>query len=236
MKVEPSPTVVGSFVLGALALASAALLFFGVRNPFVAPKRLVVFLQESAAGLSRGAAVKFLGVPSGRVVAIIPTLGPQPGSSIVAVVCDVSSGRLEGPGGRPIDLSDPPTVRTLVAEGLRARLMLASFSGEYTMNLDFYDPRRYPAKMAPEWAAATQPFPEVPAIPSVTGELLDNLEGALRGLRSADIESLVRNLQAADFKGTLQKIGAMADSIKQLADFLERNPNAIISGKKAAKP
>jgi hypothetical protein len=145
----------------------------------------------------------------------------------------MSTGRLEGPRGRPLALSDRKTLDALVDQGLRARLALASFSGEYTLNLDFYDPRRYPPKKAPAWAASTQPYPEVPAIPSVTGELLDNLEGALRGLRSADIESLVRNLQSADFKGTVQKIGAMADSIKQLADFLERNPNSIISGKKA---
>jgi paraquat-inducible protein B len=36
-----------------------------------------------------------------------------------------------------------------------------------------------------------------------------------------------------DLAGTLQQLGEAADSVKRLADFLERNPSAIITGRKA---
>ncbi|MBL9202477.1 MAG: MCE family protein [Opitutaceae bacterium] len=36
-----------------------------------------------------------------------------------------------------------------------------------------------------------------------------------------------------DFSGTLQQLGEAAESVKRLADFLERNPSAILTGRKA---
>jgi paraquat-inducible protein B len=35
--------------------------------------------------------------------------------------------------------------------------------------------------------------------------------------------------------GTLEQINEAADAVKRLADFLERNPNALITGKKQPK-
>ena len=35
-----------------------------------------------------------------------------------------------------------------------------------------------------------------------------------------------------EFVGTLQQLNEAADAVKRLADFLERNPNALLTGKK----
>lgn len=237
MKLKPSPTLIGSFILAALAVGAAALVIFGGHNPLAARRRLVVFFDESVTGLDRGAAVKVRGVHGGRVLSLVPTMSPGSNEAVVAVVCDMNAKALTGADGTPVDLSDADTLRALVGQGLRARLKPAGLSGEYTVDLDFYDPRRYPAREAPSWARSTQPYPAVPALRSVTGELLDDLESAMRNLREADLGAVSRELSGGDIKKTVRQIGDAAASVKALADYLERNPSAIISGKKApAKP
>jgi paraquat-inducible protein B len=232
MKLKPSPTLIGGFILGAIALGAASVLLFGGRNPMAPKRRIVIYFDESVAGLDQGAAVKLRGVHSGRVLSLVPTLSPDSLTTVVAVICDLSGGELTAAGGRPVDLSDPATLKGLVAQGLRARLKPAGISGESAVDLDFYDPRRYPVRPSPPWLESAQPYPSVPSIPSVTAELLDNLEAFMRQLRKADFAGVARQLSAADYKKTLQQIGDAAASVKDLADYLERNPSSILSGKK----
>ena len=58
MKTKVSPTVVGLFVLGACALAVAALLMFGDVSFFSKPQRFVVYFNESIHGLDLGSPLK----------------------------------------------------------------------------------------------------------------------------------------------------------------------------------
>ena len=259
MNIKPSPTLIGAFVLGAIALGAAALLCFGGRNPFSPRRRLVVYFDESVAGLDRGSAVKVLGVQSGRVHALIPMLSPDSRSAVVAVICEMTGRELNRIGGGSVDITDPAVLDSLVAQGLRARLKAGGLSGGYTVDFDIYDPARYPSRPAPAWTVGAHPYPTVPAIPSVTGELVDNLQNVMQQLRKADFEGLAHKLAGADInkvlqrigdaavsvkelsgddaKKTLRQIGDAAFSVKDLADYLERNPNSIISGKKVpAKP
>ena len=53
------PAAVGSFILGALALAVAAILLFGGMRLFATSSRCVVFFRESLAGLDIGSPVTY---------------------------------------------------------------------------------------------------------------------------------------------------------------------------------
>jgi ABC-type transporter Mla subunit MlaD len=227
---------VGAFVLGGLALGAAALLALGGRRPFASRRRIVVFFDESVSGLERGAAVKFRGVHSGRVVKIVPMLSPDAKATAVAVICDMAGSELEGPDGRPLDLTRQETLQALVTRGLRARLAPAGLSGDNNVDLDFFDPKRYPARKTPDWESQAQPYPEVPSVPSLTGQLLEDLQDVLGQLREADVAGVAQTFKGEDLRKTIKSIGAAAQSVKDLADYLERNPSSIISGKKAAKP
>ena len=61
------PAVVGSFLLGALALGVIAILAFGGMNLFAHKLRVVVVFSDSIAGLEVGAPVTFRGARIGRV-------------------------------------------------------------------------------------------------------------------------------------------------------------------------
>jgi paraquat-inducible protein B len=233
VKIKPDPALIGAFVFGALALSAGALFFFGGRNPLARQKRIVVFFDRSISGLDRGAPVKLRGVRAGRIIGIRALLGPDH-RPLVEVLCDVAQGGLLGPDDQPIDLSRPERVKELVDQGMRARLEPAGLSGEYLLELDFFDAKLYPVRPPPALESATR-YPVVPSIASSTEEFVDGVQSALRELRGADVGGVTRTFSGPEFKRTLQQIGDAAASVKNLADYLERNPNAIISGKKEAK-
>ena len=233
MKAKPNPTLLGSFIMGALAVMSAALLIFGGHSPLGSRRRLVVYFNESVAGLERGSAVKVRGVHGGRVVSLAPFIDQDTGAAVVAVVCDVGKGALTDAGGAALDLGDRATVIRLVEQGLRARLEPTGLSGEYSVALDFYDPKQFPASAPPSWAERLEPYPSVPAVRSLGGQIIDDLGAVMRGLRRADLEGLSKQLGDGTLSKTLRQIGEAAGSVKNLADYLERNPNAVLSGKKA---
>lgn len=64
---KPKATIVGAFILGALALGVLAILFFGGTRLFATRSRVVVFFSELVAGLDVGSPVTFRGVRLGSV-------------------------------------------------------------------------------------------------------------------------------------------------------------------------
>jgi paraquat-inducible protein B len=61
------PLLVGAFVLGALAIAVAAILLFGSTHLFTRTSLMVGVFQGSVAGLNVGSPVTFRGVDIGKV-------------------------------------------------------------------------------------------------------------------------------------------------------------------------
>src|SRR3546814_9773207 len=61
------PIFIGAFVLGGLAIATAAILFFGGGRLFERTTHAVVFFEGSVAGLDIGSPVTFRGVRVGSV-------------------------------------------------------------------------------------------------------------------------------------------------------------------------
>ena len=67
MSKRANPTVIGAFVVGALALAVAAVLLFGGGRFFTESREGIIYFRESIAGLDVGAPVRFSGVTVGSV-------------------------------------------------------------------------------------------------------------------------------------------------------------------------
>jgi paraquat-inducible protein B len=128
------PAVVGGFVLGGLALAVAAVLFFGGTRLFAPTTRAVVFFEGSVAGLDLGAPVTFRGVRVGSVqhVALYLTFD---GRARIPVTVELLPDQviLEGE-----DVRLGTGLERFVAAGLRAQLVQQSFvTGLLGIDLDF---------------------------------------------------------------------------------------------------
>ena len=193
MKTKISPAVVGMFVIGAMLLIIVALLSFGGVNFFSKPQRFIVYFDESIHGLDLGSAVKLRGVRVGRVADLNVRYSAAANKSVVAVVCEFSRNMIVDDQGQPIDVSDRAKLQTLVDHGLRAQLGVVGLAtGLLFVELDFYDPKLYPA----EAAAPGDKHLVVPSVPSAISEYQASLTEILSDLKRVDFAGLSRNLNA----------------------------------------
>jgi paraquat-inducible protein B len=174
------PAVVGAFVLGGLALAVAAVLFFGGTRLFAPTTRAVVFFEGSVAGLDIGAPVTFRGVRVGSVQHVALHLSFD-GRARIPVTVELLPGQvvLEGE-----DVRRGTGLERFVAAGLRAQLVQQSFvTGQLRIDLDFR-----PGTPAATVEADTGGLPQIPALPS-------DLERLRATLAEVPVQDLARTAQ-----------------------------------------
>ena len=181
------------FVIGAMTLIIVALLSFGGVNFFSKPQRFLVYFDESIHGLDLGSAVKLRGVRVGRVADLNIRYSAATNKSVVAVVCEFNRNMIIDDQGLPIDVSDRAKLQTLVDHGLRAQLGVVGLAtGLLFVELDFYDPKLYPAEPAVVGAKHLV----MPAVPSTISEYQASLTEILSDLKRVDFAGLSRNLNA----------------------------------------
>jgi paraquat-inducible protein B len=197
--------LVGSFILGAVALGVIAILAFGGLHLFAKNLRLVVVFKDSIAGLEVGAPVTFRGMPIGRVEGMRLHIDVKSQTSWIPVYLEVNLDRISwsgGPGGHRADLQQA------VDAGLRAQLVSQGLvSGEESVNLDYHPDT--PALMAghPEDAF------EIPTIPSELQDLKDELRKLdLPAIGMKTQQVLARMQHVLDQLDS--RIGPLADGLK----------------------
>jgi paraquat-inducible protein B len=165
--IRSKPAVVGSFILGALALGVIAILAFGHLNLFAHELRVVVVFSDSIAGLEVGAPVTFRGVRIGRVEKMRLHIDVHRQMSWLPVYLDLDLDRIawsDGVGGKRADL------QAAVDSGLRAQLVSQGLvGGDMSVNLDYR-----PGTPALPAGPAEDAF-EIPTVPSDLQDLKDQL-------------------------------------------------------------
>jgi paraquat-inducible protein B len=210
-------------VLGALALAVAAILFFGGTRLFEHTTRAVVFFEGSVAGLEIGAPVTFRGVRVGSVQHMALHLSFD-GRARVPVTIELLPGQvvLEGE-----EVQAGTGLERLVAAGLRAQLNLQSFvTGQLRVDLDFRP--EAPATMV---AADTGGLPQIPALPSE----FERLRATLAEVPVQDLaQTMLRLLRTAErLADRLEAdVGPLLDSTRRGVDAathtLETTEQAVV--------
>ena len=229
MSVKPNATVVGIFVLGALAFGVVALIFLG-RSAFSrASYKFVTYFDETVSGLEIGAAVKFRGVKIGQVTELKIFLGETDGqgvSSRIPVIYEVDKRNFDESMGSLIDLSKPDELRNYIDDGLRARLATASFiTGLMYVELDIVNPDEYPA----EYYSQFSELFEIPTFKGTLAELSDNVSDFIKRFNSVDyegislrlidlLENLNTEIQNADLDRLSQSLQGTANSFTALAE------------------
>lgn len=224
MKTKFNPTVVGAFVIGGFALLVIALLSFGGVSFFSKPQQFVVYFDESIHGLDKGSPVKLRGVRIGRVSSLNIRYDEKSNKSVVAVVCEFSKDIVTDANGGTYAVSDRQQLQTLVDRGLRAQLgVLGLATGLLFVELDFFDPKDYPADNKvndPRYVA-------VPSVPSAITEIQNSVTDILANVKRVDFPGLSRELVAllaevrkridgVDFKALVEqwrKTGAAIDTL-----------------------
>ena len=182
MSKRANPTVIGVFVLVAVALAVTGILVLGGLQLFREEMTVVAFFDGDVAGLSVGSPVLFRGAQLGQVSAIKIALDPQ---NKIAVYVKIAPKR--GPEG-------PPRIRTqkdlqpFIDRGLRAQLRIVSLvTGQLSVSLD-YLPK------TPVVLTGLEPgTPELPTVPTQLEQYQARLDRMLAALDKMDLPQVAQD-------------------------------------------
>ena len=219
MSKKANRSLIGAFVLGAVALAVAAVVVFGSGKFLRKTHKFVMFFNGSVKGLSVGSPVMFRGVKVGQVTDIKVNLYGKELAVLIPVYIelDPESGVMAS-GERPTGQYLEPFIR----KGLRAQLQLQSFvTGLLVINLDFYPDK--PLRLV----GAEKRYPEIPTIPTPLEELTGTIQGlkldqAVRKLENA-IEGVNRLVNSPQLKESVLSLNRLLVSLDALAKHVDAN-------------
>ena len=262
-------------------------------------QKFILYFDSSVRGLSRGAPVEFNGIRVGTVDSVELEYVVDEHSFRVPVLVTLEPERVSVVGGQMGLLQHTETIKTLVDNGLRARLKTASFiTGQLFVDLSMNPvaPARYLGDQKGD-------IPELPTLPQKIDEIANSLTsllekvetfpleeigyrvlGTVEGMEnivtspaltegianlqqaSAGVNKLIENLDSSVLPATqkaldsarealsgvrdvtgptspvrynleeaLKELTATARSLRDLAEFLEQNPSALLLGKKRSE-
>ncbi len=218
MSKQANPTVIGSFVLGALALTVAGILVLGGDQFFKDTHRVVAVFPGSVYGLDVGAPVSFRGVRIGSVVGILGVVDHESGQISVEVLVDVEQGTFKEVGlDSPIgDVPPEREIEWLVQnKGMRGKLALQSLvTGKLYVDVDFH-----PGTDITRRVTWDSPYYEMPTIESGMERLGRTIEAlpvdqlateALEVLRGID-----RAVNAPEIRQILEGVNKIVSTTEQ---------------------
>jgi paraquat-inducible protein B len=241
MKSKATPTLIGAFILGAIALVALGLIFM---TPILRASRAtpVIFnFDAGVTGLQVGAPITFRGVKVGEVTNIRAAYNPQAKLFLFPVEGRLTE-RIEILGRRERDMPEQElaSVRKEVVEqfGLRARLEVISFvTGLQRVQLDFE-----PGTPVDFHGGAPQGWWEIPTLPSRTQELEEFLTGLPIGEIVTDLRLVLENLNdvlgppdAKDRRNVRDMLAAATGALTQVEKSVPRVASSLDSTAAAAK-
>src|SRR5271154_4824922 len=188
-----SPTLVGGFVLGGLALALGAVVVLGSGHFFKEQHLFALYFSSDVNGLKVGAPVKFRGVMIGSVTAVLLSVGAQAEKEAeeyrIPVIIDLETKRLVR--HRAVaNFDDPARITAAVKRGLRAQLNVESLlTGLLYVDLDFH-----PDMPAKYYMGADSPYPEIPTVPTKLEQVQTTISDALAQFDKINFQELVSSL------------------------------------------
>lgn len=228
---KASPTLIGVFVLGAIALAVAGVIIFGSGQFFEKRTKIIMYFEGSVNGLSVGAPLKFKGVPIGQVSEIRLMVDQEENIVAIPVVAEIDDGKVATDLGTTVDLDDE-NLQELVDAGLRATLESQSLvTGLLFVGLD----------IQPDSGATSLPiksrYPQIPTLPSTFEQFSATLTEVLKQIRQVNFKKLGDGItQTVDGLNKIVNSPEIADTIQELDQTLIAMRQAIEEVNKAVGP
>ncbi|MBI2312780.1 MAG: MCE family protein [Betaproteobacteria bacterium] len=227
MSKRANPTLVGSFVFGALALAVIATLLLTGGELFQKRRQHVMYFEGAVHGLQVGAPVVFLGVQVGAVKKIEIGLEEQGRRFVVPVTIEVAHSVVRSGAGEQIDLRDRAVIRQLVDRGLRGRLRLQSLlTGQLYIEMDFFPDR--PVR----FVSVDPDVSEIPTVRGTVEEITKRLDSFAADKFLADLSSIsdsINKIVSSPAANNLaQRLDATLRHLESLAQKLDAQGGPVL--------
>ncbi|KPK19388.1 MAG: hypothetical protein AMK69_24285 [Nitrospira bacterium SG8_3] len=219
MAKQANKTVIGGFVVGAVALIVAGVLIFGSGKFFQPSSKYVLYFQGSLKGLSVGAPVLFQGVQVGSVIDITIEADAEEQTSQIPVTIEIHPKKFKVVRGKRA--SDPyENLPLLIERGLRAQLQQQSFvTGQLMIGLDYYPDT--PVRLV----GVDTEYPEVPTIPTPLETLAKtfrdlNLEELVNRVTSA-VKGIEELVNSPDLMGSITSLNLLLQDARKLVGNID---------------
>jgi paraquat-inducible protein B len=206
MSKKASPTLIGTFVVGAIVLVMAAVTIIGSGRLFRKTYEFALYFEGSVSGLREGAPVKYKGVEIGAVTKVLLHLDEGAEVNRIPVVIKLDANKISGRGVGG-NLADPAALKAAIDRGLRGQLQTESIvTGVLFVALDLVPDS--PAKLV---QPPDSQYQEIPTITTTLQKAQDILG------------KLLAKLDDIDFKVLLTSV---ADAVKNF-EGLAKNPDLL---------
>jgi len=193
MSKPASKTLIGAFVIGAIALAIAIVLILGSGKFFTDRTYYILYFDGTVEGLAVGSPVMFRGVKIGTVKDIGIRFNANDLSFLIPVLIEMSGKPLEAVGLTD-DKDEAEYMRLLISKGLRAQLEIVSMvTGQLSVNLNFF-PKK-PEKLY----GINKKYTEIPTI-------------------HMGLEEIAKTLQDIPYKELYEKVQKTIDGISRMTN------------------
>jgi len=226
MSAKPDYFRIGVFVSVGVGILVAALLVFGGGQVFSPKITMETYIRGSVQGIDVGSPVKFRGVLIGKVTrmsfAFTEYDVESAGGLSNYVVLFMEINRPVFPRMFTEDLT--PLLNHGIEQGLRVRIEPQGITGLNYLNIDYYDPHRFPV-LWPPWK------PQYYYIPSAPGELtsfLDSINGILHEVEKLNISGISQS--GTELLENLNKavVGAQVEKISSDLQGLMRDATTVL--------
>jgi len=214
MSAKPHTVAIGAFVIGAILIALATLLFL-LGSGFGKSETVVMVFDGSVKGLNVGAPMTLRGVQVGQVTGIDLILDSTKANVIMMVEADLNAKniRREGPANANL-------IEELITRGLRAQLNTQSLlTGLLFIELDFHPST--PLTLAD----IDSPYIQLPTIPTNLQRIAQKLEDIDVSKLTNDLESISNGINtlvsSKDFQNMPASVTSTMESMRDLSTRLQ---------------
>jgi paraquat-inducible protein B len=228
MNKKISPTLIGGFVIGALALLVIAVIAFGSGQLFRTTREFVLYFDSSVNGLRIGAPVKVRGVEIGAVKDIRFQLDEATQVNKIPVIIEIDLEKLTSRGANAAAAEDLDSFHKMITErGLRGQLMTESLlTGLLYVGLDFFPGA--PIDLVQK-TDRDHKYPEIPTMPSYLEQAQDTANKILSKLEEVDFKGMMDSAkQALDGVSRLVNSPSIQSSLKSLEQTMPKIDEAVV--------
>lgn len=217
-----SPSLIGGFVVGGIALLVGALFLFGSGDLFKEKRRWVTYFDGSVGGLTVGAPVNFRGVRVGTVTNVALQVDPQKLTARIPVYFEIEPDRISWVGGKTAQ-----SAQMAAAAGIRTKLAMQSLvTGQMQIELD----------LRPDTPATlVGADPSVPEVPSIQSEF-DVFKQQISELPVQDlvasldrtVKNIDRLVSSPELRESLQALAASMTEAQGLLSNLNQDARPLM--------